>query len=335
MMIASALVGAVASAACAAGLRAWAWRRQVVQKVGVPFVQQERALPPVGGVALAIGCIAGVVAWSLQSGMRWSDQWIGLAGAGTVILVIGLIDDFVRELAPWQKLVGQSLAWLFLVRGGLVTQIALLPVWANLLVSLIWTLAVINAFNLLDIADGLAIGIGLVAAGTFLALSLFAHQPMIAGLLAVVCGALAGVLIFNFPRATLFLGDSGSLLLGLLLAALALAISYAPLGREVALVTPIAVLGLPLYDLAFVTLVRLRNGRAVFKKSPDHFVFRLVRRGRSPARAVLAMLGLCAAFGVTALVISRSSNLLGLMTIAMVGGVSLWWGLRVARIPMA
>lgn len=331
-MLASLLVGTLTSAVCAWGLRVWAQRRQIARKVGAPLVGQDRHLPPVGGLALAIGCAAGALVWSLQSGMRWTQPSMSVVGAGAVVLVIGLIDDFVREISPWQKLLGQSLAWWLLWRGGIIAHIVLLPAWANLLVSLLWTLAIINAFNLLDVADGLAVGIGLIATGTFLTLSLLAGQTALAGVLAGLCGALAGVLMFNFPKATLFLGDSGSLLLGLLLAAFALAISYAPLGREVALLTPLVVLGLPIYDLAFVTMVRVTRGRSPLAKSEDHFVFRLIRQGRSPTAAVLALFALCLAFGLTALVISRSSNPVGLVTIGAVAVVSLWWAVRIARI---
>lgn len=328
------LVGAITSALSATGLRAWARRRHIVQKVGTPLVAHDRALPPIGGIALALGCVAGAIIWFFRGGLRWTDQGWSLVGAGVVILIVGLMDDFVRELAPWQKLLGQCVAWWLLVRGGIVAQIVMVPPWANLTVSLIWTLAIINALNLLDIADGLAVGVGLIATGTFLILSLLAGQLGVAGLLAGVCGALAGILAFNFPRATLFLGDSGSMLLGLLLAAFALAISYAPLGREVALVTPVMVLGLPIYDLVFVTIVRARNGRSVLKKSRDHFIFRLIQEGRSPTKAVLAMLGLCLVFGVAALVIVRTSNVFGFTVLGVVIASSLWWARRIARVQV-
>lgn len=333
-MLGSFLIGILTTIVCAVALRGWARRRSMVRKVGTPLMDQERELPPVGGLALALGCGAGVASWYMQGGIQWTNQLAGLAGAVAVILVIGLIDDFVRELAPWQKLLGQGLAWLLLVRGGIMSEIFMVPSWANLVISLIWTLAIINAVNLLDIADGLATGIGLIAAGTFLILSLLANQVALAGLLAVVCGSLLGVLVFNFPRATLFLGDSGSMLLGLLLAACALAISYAPLGREMALLTPIVVLGLPIYDLAFVTIVRARNGRSVVRKSEDHFVLRLIRKGLSPTKAVLAMFGLCVVFATTALVISQTSNLVGLVTFGAVLVASLWWAIRIARVPI-
>ena len=96
--------------------------------------------------------------------------------------------------------------------------------------------------------------------------------------------------------------------------------------------TPVVVLGLPIYDLAFVMLARTRNGRSVWKKSPDHFVLRLRCQGRSPTTAALAMFGLCLAFSLTALVISRSSNSVGLVMIGAVVLLSLWWAVRIARI---
>ncbi len=332
-MGASFLIGVAATMVCAMVLRGWARRRRVVRKVGTPLAEQARDLPPVGGLALAIGCVAGALVWQAQLGIEWTAELRGLVGAGMVILVIGLIDDFVRELRPWQKLLGQCLAWVLLVRGGIVTQIVMLPPWANLLVSLIWTLAIINALNLLDIADGLAVGVGFIAAGTFAIISVLAGQVALAGLLAATCGALLGGFGFNFPRATLFLGDSGSMLLGLLLAAFALAISYAPLGREMALLTPIVVLGLPIYDLAFVMIVRRRNGRSMVKKSRDHFVFRLVREGFSPTKAVLAMFGLCLTFAVTALVISQVPNSRGAIAIGVVVSAAIVWAVRIARVP--
>jgi len=210
----------------------------------------------------------------------------------------------------------------------------MLPDWANLLVSLLWTLAIINSLNLLDITDGLATGVALIAAGTFLAVSVIAGQFALAGLLAVICGTLIGVMLFNFPKASLFLGDSGSMLVGLLLASFALAISYAPEGREIALLTPILILGLPLFDLAFVVVVRARNGRSVIQKSQDHFVFRLIRSGLTPQRAVSAMFGLGLVFAGAALVISQVTNGLGLKILGLILVVSFWWAVRVSRVSV-
>lgn len=333
-MLIHVLIGAVTSALCAVLLRSWARRRRIVKKVGTPLTKQDRSLPPVGGLALAAGLAAGVVSAHARGALAVTDPLIAFLASAALLLAVGLIDDFVHELSPWQKLLMQVLAWLVLLRGGVVTHIVMLPAWANLLLSLGWTLTIINALNLLDIADGLAVSIGLIASGTLLFVSLQVGQVGIAILLAVLCGALLGVLVFNAPRATLFLGDSGSMVVGLALAALSIAISYAPLGREMALLTPLIVLGVPLYDLAFVAIVRMRNGHPVLKKSRDHFIFRLIRQGLSPTQAVQAMLGLCLAFSAAAVVVSRASNFIGAVTLGGVLVFACWWAVRMARVPM-
>jgi UDP-GlcNAc:undecaprenyl-phosphate GlcNAc-1-phosphate transferase len=332
-MLISILVGAAVSLGCAAVLRMWARGRGINGKVGAAAGAGARALPPIGGLAFVAGWLGGWLVWRQAQGLAWTEAEAALLAAAGVAFAVGLIDDFARELSPAQKLLGQALAWLLLVRGGITTAIAFLPDWANLVVSLVWFLAIMNAMNFLDIADGLAGGIALIASATLCFLSLQAGQTALAGMLAVIAAALAGVLVFNVPRASLFLGDSGSLLLGLLLAALSISVRYAPLGREIALLTPVVVLGLPLWDLAFVTLMRVRQRRSILRKSPDHFVFRLIRRGYSPPRALLAMLALSAAFSVVALVVSRASNAVGLVTVAAVLAFAVWWAARMAQVP--
>src|SRR3989338_365572 len=111
MMVAGALVSMVVSLIVAAGLRQWAVSRRIVRKVGAREEGPAREAPPVGGLALALGLTAGVVAWQLRGGGAWSPQLLGLAAGGAVLLVVGLIDDFVRELDPWQKLLGKVAAW--------------------------------------------------------------------------------------------------------------------------------------------------------------------------------------------------------------------------------
>ncbi len=333
-MLGPALIGAATSGICAVAFREWARAWRVEHKVGASRRREARSLPPVGGLAFALGGVAGLLSRQSRMGLVWTDQTIGLALACGVILVVGLIDDFVRELSPGQKLLGQGVAWLLLAKGGMVTQIMLLPPWANLLVSLLWTVTIINAINLLDIADGLAGGIALIALLTLLVLSLLTGQVIVAGSLGVLAGSLVGVLVFNLPRASLFLGDSGSMLVGLLLAAFTILVSYAPVGREIALLTPLLVLGLPLYDLAFVILMRLRRGRSIVKKSPDHFVFRLMRQGCSPRDAMTAMFVLALAFSLAALLVGSVSNAVGALTVGLVLLVAVGWGVRMARVNM-
>ena len=113
-----------------------------------------------------------------------------------------------------------------------------------------------------------------------------------------------------------------------------LAISYAPMGREIALVIPILVLGLPLFDLLFVIVVRQLNGRSPIRKSKDHFVLRLIQRGLSPTRAVLAMYMLCILFSFAALLVAHVSNKMGALVLFAVFALSLWWAVRMAKVKV-
>jgi len=322
------------TALCAYIMRTVALRWGIYKKVGTPLSPDRRSLPPVGGMAIMAGCAMGTVVLMRFHMIGWSPLLTGIVGAGGILFVVGWIDDFLFELTPLQKLVGECLAFAVLYYYGIATHITFLPAWANLIVSLIWVVAITNAMNLLDIADGLAGGTALLACGTLLIITLWTGQVMIAGLLAVLSGALIGFLFFNGFRATLFLGDSGSLLLGLLLALFTLATSYAPLGREIALLTPLLVMAVPLCDLTFVILMRCFNGRSPVKKSFDHFVFRLMRSGLSPFKALLVILGINAGFCVVALGISQVSNKWGLLIIMLVCVPAFWLAFRMAQVSV-
>jgi UDP-GlcNAc:undecaprenyl-phosphate GlcNAc-1-phosphate transferase len=124
------------------------------------------------------------------------------------------------------------------------------------------------------------------------------------------------------------------MVLGLLLAAVSVVISYATPGRELALLTPLLVLGLPVYDLTFVILMRLRAGRPILRKSRDHFVFRLIRHGWTAPKAVGAMLGLCTAFCGAALTVAFGSHLIGAVAAVVVVLVTVAWGIQMADVKM-
>jgi UDP-GlcNAc:undecaprenyl-phosphate GlcNAc-1-phosphate transferase len=186
----------------------------------------------------------------------------GLLLAAVVIFAIGLIDDLVH-LRPSYKLVGQLAAASVLLMSGIGLWLTGSYI-VDVMVSLFWFVGITNALNLLDNMDGLAGGVGAIAA-SFLGVNfLLAGDPGLAGVAFAFSGALVGFLVHNYPPARIFMGDSGSLFTGLLLAGLAL--SPAPgLSRSLfsVVVVPAIVLAVPILDMTFVTVTRLLEGRSV------------------------------------------------------------------------
>jgi len=221
-----------------------------------------------------------------RSGLLWAV----LLG-GTVLAVMGLIDDF-RGL-PWQpRLCVQFVVASALVASGVQATVFLPVPWLGQAVSVCWLLVLINAFNFLDNMDGLLTGIALIAATLFAVIMLgLTGEPrwLVAGVLLILSGSLAGFLCFNRAPASIFMGDSGSYLVGLLLASMTVLGTFydrsTDVGRHVML-APLCILALPLYDFCSVMLIRLRQGRSPFQPDKSHFSHRLVDLGLSPRQAV-------------------------------------------------
>jgi UDP-GlcNAc:undecaprenyl-phosphate GlcNAc-1-phosphate transferase len=283
-----------------------------------------------GGLSIAL---AFLLTLSLMSGVEFSATVLGMLLAGSIVVVLGLVDD-LGGLGPWTKLFGQMVAVLVLLKSGVYIQLAFLPLWVALPLSALWLLAVTNAFNLIDIMDGLACGTAVVAAAILL---IFAHldgSHEAATLLAGLAGSCLGFLRYNFEPAKIYMGDTGSMFLGLMLGALAMNNSYTELNPLAAL-GPALILGLPLFDMLFVMYIRRRRGMPMMLGSPDHVALRLRKWRLSTRQTVLASYGATAFLGVAALAMS----LLPLNGAAMVlGGVVLLamvTGLWLRRIDMS
>jgi UDP-GlcNAc:undecaprenyl-phosphate GlcNAc-1-phosphate transferase len=175
------------------------------------------------------------------------------------------------------------------------------------LVSVFWLVAVTNAFNIIDVHDGLCAGVGAVATTFFGAFALLQGDPMVAVICAALLGSLLGFLRYNFPPATIYLGDTGSMLIGLLLGALAMVGQYSTSNSLAPLFAPLAVLSVPLFDIGFVVVARLRHRLPVYHGSPDHFAVRLRHAGVSARRISLAAYGAGAVMGGLGLLASRTS----------------------------
>ena len=232
----------------------------------------------------------------------------GLLLAATLIFLLGLVDDFV-PLMPGTKLVGElAAAAAVLLMSGIGVWLTGIYV-VDVMVSLFWYIGITNALNLLDNMDGLAAGIGAIAA-TFMGINfLLVGDVGLAGVAFAFTGALLGFLVHNYPPARIFMGDSGALFVGLLLAGLAL--SPAPgLSRSLfaVVIVPAVVLAVPILDTTFVTVTRLLEGRAVSKGGRDHTSHGLVALGIPEKRAVWLLWGLAATGGLLGLVIRSTSR---------------------------
>lgn len=261
-------------------------------------------VPLAGGLAILTGFL-------LALGLTWArTDWSGtlpagplhvpgivLAGAVAMALV-GWWDDRT-ELRPAAKLVGQLLVAAATAAAGVRITLFVPSLLFSLVVTVLWIVTVTNAFNFSDNMNGLCAGLGAVAAG-WLAVHAIKRGDVAVGLAALaLCGAALGFLPYNFPRATAFLGDCGSHLIGYLLAVLTILPDfYSPAHpRPWAVLSPLLLVAMPLVDLVWVVLLRLRLGRPVYVGDTNHLSHLLVRRGLSPARAVLVLWLAAAALG--------------------------------------
>jgi UDP-GlcNAc:undecaprenyl-phosphate GlcNAc-1-phosphate transferase len=232
----------------------------------------------------------------------------GIVLAAFGMHVLGLIDD-KRALGPYLKLLVQlSITTLLVASFKELRVLTALGTVPSIALTVLWIGAITNAFNFLDNMDGLSAGIACVASVAFLITALSIGQLFVAGLLAVLIGALSGFLWFNFSPAKIFMGDSGSLLIGLLLGVLTTLTTYLPKEKSwgagwYAVFAPVIVLAVPLYDLIVVSVIRISRGKSPFVGDTNHFSHRLVARGMSRRTAVLCLYLVTAATSVAAIIL--------------------------------
>src|SRR5215470_10902392 len=222
--------------------------------------RHEDAVPYLGGIAVFTD---------------FGQETLGLLLSGSIALMVGLIDDF-GAMNPVQKLLGQTLAALVLIKSGIYIKLIFLPIWVAIPLTVFWVLAVMNALNIIDILDGLAAGVSVIAALSIAIANFMSGRNAVAFLSLVLAGAVLGFLRYNFHPAKIYLGDAGSLFIGFMLAALSMNAGYTR-ANLLAVLSPVFILGIPLFDLSLVMWIRWRKGVPVMKGSPDHFALRLRR----------------------------------------------------------
>ncbi len=257
-----------------------------------------RTTPYLGGLAVAAGF---VISFSLFSTKDTLDyRGLGILAGSFMMVLLGLYDDLVN-LRPSVKYLGQLLAAVVLYKAGVRVQLVALDWWGNLALTVLWITGITNAFNIIDVMDGVSSGVACIAAlFLFLISVLIGKDPLVPFLAITLAGALVGFLRFNFTPARIFLGDTGSMFIGFLMAAMSMLVSYS--GRnQFAVLTPVVLLAVPIFDTVFVAVHRARKGIPFFRGSPDHFVLRVSHSGAGVRRTVLGTWACCTALGVVAL----------------------------------
>lgn len=293
-------------------------------------VSKRAAMPLLGGLAVAIGCTAGlVVAVVINGNAELPSRMIGFGAGAFALVLVGIYDDRMT-VRPYAKLAVQILAAVIAIDGGfrfdvfsdpIAAETLVVPLWIMWPVSLVWIVGVTNAMNLIDGLDGLSAGVGAIIAGTLTIICWQAGQwvGVVIGL--ALFGALVGYLPFNFPPARIFLGDTGSLFIGFCLAVLALE-GY----RKTALLAflvPLLALAIPLLDTALSILRRLRSGRGVFSPDRLHMHHRLLHREGSHRNAVLMLYFLTACFCMIAVSFSQIDGWIAFLYLAAVIAVTI------------
>ncbi len=319
----------IAGAGCAVMLRVSAKRGLYDFSGTEAHKKHDGPTPNTGGVGIALAVVLPMavllaLAWWIEPARPGDAEVVEgvravTRGAAVLIAALlalhftGLIDDR-RPLPAGVKLVVQTLAALAVVLFADTRVLELLDealpggYLLSVVLSVLWLVVITNAFNMLDNMDGLSAGVGAIAAAIFLAAALLAGQWFVAGAAALLLGALLAFLCFNFPPARLFMGDGGSLVLGLLMAVIAVQTTYAPQGvegRAHALLTPLVVLAVPLYDFVSVVWIRLRQGKRPWVGDTQHFSHRLVMLGLSRRRAVGVIYLATAATGLGGVTLGR------------------------------
>ncbi len=256
-------------------------------------------IPYLGGLSIFISFL---LALSITFG--FSEEVLGTLLAGSIVLIIGLIDDF-GVLGPWVKLAGQSLAAIVLIKSSIFIKLVFIPSWLALPLSFLWIIAITNAFNLIDIMDGLSAGVAFIACIFLFAVTLMNGRVMIAMLLCALAGSILGFLRYNLHPAKIYMGDAGSLFIGLTIGSLAMINSYT-MSNRVACIVPLVILGIPIFDMLFVMYVRWRRGMPLMTGSPDHFALRLRKWRFSTPRTVVMSYGASVFLGIIGMAIVLS-----------------------------
>ncbi|MBP8598009.1 MAG: undecaprenyl/decaprenyl-phosphate alpha-N-acetylglucosaminyl 1-phosphate transferase [Selenomonas sp.] len=286
----------------------------------------KKPIPRIGGLGIYAAFMVAMlsVISFVEVSPEVMQELIGLMVGGSLIVLVGVIDDY-KNLPAKVKLVGQILAAAILVVGfdvriDFITDPFgdyLYTEWLAVPATIFWIVGLTNTVNLIDGLDGLAAGVSTIAAVTIFLVALQQGIILVAVLTAALAGAAFGFLYYNFNPARIFMGDSGSMFLGYMLAGISV-IGAVKSAATIALIVPILALGLPILDTTFAIVRRYRGGVPIFKPDKGHLHHRLLDLGFSQRQAVLLMYVISALLGLSAVALTEVSSQLAILIVCVV-----------------
>ena len=316
--LAAFVAGVVTTYAALPIWRRWCLRTGLVDHPGHRKIHSS-PVPLAGGMAVLSGLLLPLIAaalvlllWpgaesatsALAQGMSQRVTQVAAIGVGAVaITLLGMLDDR-HALTATRKFAGQLAVAVLLVAADVRVTLFMPSIALSYAITVLWVLTVINAFNFMDNMNGLCAGLGAISAFLFGVFAASAGQYLVAPLAFLMCGALLGFLPHNFPDARAFLGDSGSHLVGYMLAVMAILPHFhrSEQTPPLAVLAPLLVLAVPLLDMAWVVLLRLRMGKPIYVGDTNHLSHRLVRRGLTKRDTVLLIWLVAALIGSLTLI---------------------------------
>ncbi|HAX61893.1 MAG TPA: undecaprenyl-phosphate alpha-N-acetylglucosaminyl 1-phosphate transferase [Elusimicrobia bacterium] len=305
----------------------------IIDHPKTPVKTHKTATPYLGGLAIFFGFVTSlfIIRYITNFPTGTLRSLRGIILGSTVIIIVGLIDD-LKTIGFKAKFLWQIVVAIILINFDIRIKF-IQPQYLADILTILWVVGIINAINIIDIMNGLATGISFIAAMTFLFIALPTEEIYVNLAAVSLAGGTFGFIKYNFPNAKIFMGDTGSMFLGFVLAALSLGTSYTKI-NDIALYSPILILGIPIFDTFYVMYLRYRKGKSPFLGSKDHFALRLEAAGLTRKNVVILIWLISIALSFAAFVISRVQLSVAIVIYILIFAISLFGGWKLSKIKM-
>jgi UDP-GlcNAc:undecaprenyl-phosphate GlcNAc-1-phosphate transferase len=272
--------------------------------------------PLMGGLAMYIAFSVALLLFSTPDHYR---ELLAIIAGATVLAAVGLYDDRY-EIGTKPKLFTMIFVAGWLAATGIQISLFKTP-WIDIPLTIIWMVTLMNAVNFQDNMDGLAAGLSTIAGFFFMVIAFTQGQTLVSSLAAAIFGSALGFLVYNFNPASTFMGDMGSLVLGMVLAVLGIKLSFNTQPLNTTWIIPIMVLALPIFDICLVVVTRISEGRSPNEAGKDHTSHRIRSIGFSPRVTLFVLYTFCVIFGIIGVLMSATSPVVSMRL--GIGGIAL------------